>query len=495
MKKVFFFIWCFTMSSLWIQAQVERVYSSGTLYRHPESGVVINSPYVSYSQNGQQSWMVVGLGTQEGRFRAVSSSMTGVIAAGYIKGSISLLDKRIVTPQSYETAIATSISHERQLNWLYAHETGLAASKFYSVIKLRSGGALISGYEKRNSQSESAILLHISKGGELIWKKKVADSKGLKLIRAGRHDYIWQIENVSEDRHTQQYYLLNLLTNQKTFLFSEENVELEEDYYNNQSDFLITSTGDLITARLKQNKLQLTKYNGINLKDKIIRTYRFAGSGQVLFKGIVESQREKGRFLLAFNTIGSIVLDNKVSADAAGSENILLVSVDAAGNISGHEQFGTSVASAGRLKETGGRIALAGHHVGDLLIGRRLIKDASDQQDVLGFYVFLDNLENADAFNETLSDSIQIETLKPLVMFPNPVSDGKVTIETSGTDQLQYSKFHLYSEEGKLVKVAGAQNTEGRFVIYTDNLAIGVYQVIHFINNKPISAGKLIISQ
>ena len=495
MKKIFFFIWCFTLSSLWVQAQIERVYSSGTLYRHPESGAVINSPYVNYSQNGKQSWMVVGMGTREGRFRAVSSSMTGVIAVGYIKGGISLLGKRIVTPQSYETAIATSISHDRQLNWLYAHETGLAASRFYSVIKLRSGGALVSGYEKRNGQPESAILLHISKRGDLIWKKKVGDSKGLKLIRTGRHEYIWQIENVSKDHHAQQYYLLNLLTDQKTYLFSEENVASEEDYYNNQSDFLITSAGNLITAHLKQNKLLLTTYKGSNLKDKALRTYQLAGSGQASFKGIVENQREKGSFLLAFNTIGSLMLDNKVNIEVAGSENILLVSVDETGNISGHEQFGTSVASAGRLKETGGRIAIAGHHQGNLLIGGQLIKDESDQQDALGFHVFLDSPENTYTFNETLSDSIQIETLKPLVMFPNPVSDGKVTIEISGTYQQQYSQFYLYSEEGKLVKVAGAQNIESRFIIYTANLAVGVYQVIHVIDGKPISAGKLIISQ
>lgn len=478
-------------------AQLNWSFAVGNLKEDPASQKLINSPYLSFHKGDEQSWIAYSPSSTEGRFYKVSSSLSGAIAAGYVKGRFDFLDKKLITPKNQSTGIVVNVSTDKALKWSYVHENGLLSSEFLSVIKLSDGRAIVSGWEKRKGQKPQAILLCIGKEAKVIWKKSIVSATGSVITENLKGVFTWLVVEIGTKGKFYSLFQVNKFDGTlKKIVSSHDPVA---DLPRNKKEGVVmtsTATGDLIIAQPINSKLSITKYkpNGEKIWSKTISCQSDIPS-PLIIKGV--TVRQSGNLQLAADLVNDLSLNKNQSLKLEGHQNLLLITLDSQGNFLGFEQYGDQYTTTNGFYKNGTQRGILGGHEGVLKVQDQTLTYEQELLDTKAYQIYLAEYPWVDQLESLVSDPTQLATYEKLNIYPNPVVNGQVTIVNPEVPLQTPYQIYLYGTDGKLAKAVGkiAENTSTKDKIDVADLSIGLYHVFFLQNNEIQRVGRIIISQ
>lgn len=467
-------------------------YASGRLDQDPKTSQFINSPYLEFSRNGKQQWIAYDPSVSEGRFVSVASSFTGGIACGYIKGTFNFLGKTVEADADSYNGVIASVSPNQQLQWLYAHESDLAHSTFTSVVKRRDGNAIVSGYAYDKSDRQ-ALLICFDRKGKKLWEKKLNDAEGYQLLISKNDEVRWMILKKMKGQSQSEIHHIDAQSGESLHKITEQgNVEAEGlrgSMAMTDSDF-----GSVITARLTDN-LAINKYDGQgqSLWQSAV-SYGANSGGALELTGVV--QRPNGMLQLSLNLTDEVKIEGQSLAPLYdGDTDLLLITLSENGKYIGHEQYGGHVTRVNSIFKSGDQIGIVGSYRSNLWIQDSLLVSENDLDKT--YLVYLQDYETSKLLVKTDADSIALEHLGGLSVFPNPVAYQQLSIQKENIAPEQSYAIHIYNSSGQLQMTMGVVPATPLIQETMDvsGLTSGLYHVFLYQNQQLISSGKFIIQR
>ncbi|MEO9964661.1 MAG: T9SS type A sorting domain-containing protein [Reichenbachiella sp.] len=485
-------VW-FGLSSGMLQAQSANfAYSSGRLFQDPETSVEINSPYLAFSRNGKQEWIAFDPGVQEGRFVSVASSFTGGVVCGYVNGQFTFLGKTVRPPSGKRTGVVVSVNSNQELLWLYTHEFSLLQSTFTSVVKRPDGHALVSGYEF-DQEHQNAVLLCLDRKGVKIWERRVPMAGGYHLLLTEKGDLKWMTLQQDKRRFTSVIYSIDPQTGE-TLGISEENggvnpVGVKGSLAICRADFQST-----LTVRWS-DLLAIAKYDQF---DQLIWQSDFpiasSNPDAVELTGIV--MRPNTNIQISLNLYAGVEISETGQSILPGGEGgALLVTFDSQGKYIGHEFYDGLLAKVNGIFKSDDKIGIIGCHKSNLWIQDSLLVSTGEIEQ--SYLVYLKDFEAASIRVSHGPDSLVIEHMGGLTLFPNPVVEGQLTILDESVSPETHCSIAIYDSAGKL-HLSMSLTPESSTIQAQANvsaLSSGLYHVFLSQNDQPLSSGRFIIQR
>lgn len=473
-------------------------FTSGRLLIDSEKKDTINSPYISYQKHGTEQWIAYDPLVKEGRFQSVSASFTGAATCGYIVGDFRFLGSIFRADRSYRTGIALSVDFDKTLQWSYLHRSSLVGSAFTHCVKLADGRVLVSGYEYASASpgftiEDKAILLCLDKEGKIQWRIDHPAGRGYEVRRDERGAVYWQVaRSAGKENLGSIIYQVDQFTGSFTGVVEEPGTVSD-----GKLTFNLTSNKGLITARLLDNMsddLNIVRYDeyGVVLWDRIV------ANGELSPKGVVEDPNNGG-YKVALEVDGDVQFHfagNQVIPDRGLS--LILISLGREGVVTSLEQYGAEFLKINGFFQAGNNIGIMGSHIGKLNIHHNHLVFDSENDKEQAFAIYLSEPE--EKFEELDRDIIgeaALEDVHDLVIYPNPVSEGSITVVNKLKEAEVFYKVSVYDNLGvlqaELVRMAAKEITADLIDIST--LASGIYHVYVFQHDQVISKGRFIISK
>ena len=474
-------------------AQMNFYYTSGRLFEDPVTSEEIHSPFLSCYANDEQRWIAYDPEVLEGRFVSVTSTYSTAVACGYVKGSLDFLGNKIITPSNDYTAIAISVKQNMEVEWFYAHNTGIVPSKFHWAQKLRDGMTLLSGHEY-NGNKKTAILLRIDHSGAVTWSKRMDQEIGLEVHSTAKDRIFWMTTSHKNDEIA--IYELNQLTGDIRNEIRLGGKTSGEGIRDSKSLYL--SESDLSVARISSSNRPKILVDRFTLEGLPLASFQLPFSpenGTVLeLQGI--TQRPNGHVQLALNLNGCIRFGDNEPIHTDNKKKILLTTLDKSGYLLGVENYGSQDAAINGIYRLKNRVAITGSHKGDLNIQSQ--KLSYDNQSVAsqGYLVYLDDYDLMSRIEDLPVDP-EVD-IAELVIYPNPATkEHNVTILNNNiTPEVAY-EIRVYDNTARLQsqQLGRTELENSRDELNITRLASGLYHVFMIQDEKVTSRGKFIISR
>lgn len=501
-KKLFLMNTCCFFYCVCAFAQSHQVnFSSGRLFKDPETNAEIHSPYLACNKAGEQAWIAYDPQAIEGRFLSTSSSMTGAVSCGYTVGDLHLLGKQIKAPHGKTSAIAIHAGLEAALKWSYVHRSLLGNSKFQSVVKMDDGSAVISGYEygttKRGKPSSfKALLICINRAGKIVWRKNIPAARGYTVKKTANEVLIWMVSIDGEEGTQTELHKVDKLSGEELMVIREAGKPLEQGLKGAMSFDFTDKDEKVITARVLQGKNRRISLSKYDLEGTKIWSHElpYSGGGEIVPNGIVKKQN--GEILIAGNLIGNVSLKGTgLEMSSIGDKDILLLSFSSNGNFTSFEQYGGDFAAVNGIFKVGGKVGIAGCHIGQLKIQNQHLTYDDSNEAGQSYQIFLEAYDPSTDLASVLADSTVI--LGGLTIYPNPVSKGVVNILNEQVNRNLNYKIHIFDNTGKLHRLIGKTPSAGNSqdAVDVSGLADGVYVVVYSQAGTGISTGRFIIKR
>lgn len=465
-------------------------YSSGRLVQDPKAAQIINSPYLEFTRNGKQQWIAYDPNVSEGRFVSVASSFTGGIACGYVKGKFSFLGKSIQTVGDNYRGVIASVNANKQLLWLYGHESSMAHSTFTSVVKLRDGNVLVSGYEYHES-NRHALLYCFDRQGNKLWGKRMAGAEGHHLLINDSDEVRWMTLKQESGQYKSEIYRIDPY-------HGEILHKIIEDGFVNavgiRASLAIchTDVGSFVSTRMT-DIIAISKYDehGQSLWQSAI-AYASDFNDALELTGVV--QRPNGNLQLSLNMTGEAKIEGQpLTPLYDGDTDLLLITLSENGKYIGHEQYGEKLTRVNSIFKSGDHIGIVGSYRSNLWIQDSLLINEKDLDH--SYLIYLQDYESSKLMVKTGADSVLLEHMGGLGIYPNPTATGLLTIRKENVESQKSYSIHIYNTSGQLqvTRKIASPTTLLHEEIDVSNLSSGLYHVFLFQDHQPFNSGKLII--
>jgi len=337
----------------------EWLFTSGQLLEDPQTSQMISSPYVAFSLDGVPQWTLYDPKARDGRFVANSSTYTGVVAAGFVSGSLKLGTKTFDQAENSISAIAVHADPLGNIQWMHAHESALSASQFHSVIKMADGSAIVSGFEYSEEASstmkEYALLKRIDREGNIVWETRLSAELGYGVRKGLSGEILWMTASRTPLGFQSKIRKAKLASG-VVFAGIEEPGILANHHLPDPLPFIVTSTGHLVTARVLAGDLQRLQISKYEPSGELVwaedLTHFLPSDGTILPTGLVE--RPNGHLQVVGNLQGTVILEQPVyQLESSGTNDVLLLTTDANGQFLGHAQYVSDHITATSLTPVG----------------------------------------------------------------------------------------------------------------------------------------------
>lgn len=484
-------MWCLLLATVKGQAPANFSYASGRLFQDPETTSEINSPYLAFSKNGKQVWIVYDPLVKEGRFVSVTSSFTGGIACGYVKGQFSFLGKTVNPPSGQYTGVIASVDQGQNLQWLYTHSSILPHSTFTSTVKRADGYAIVSGYEY-SDDDQTALLICFDREGTKVWERTIPDARGYHLLIDKEEKLTWVVLDEHKKSFRSVIHDVDPYSGE-SLITIEETGQIDPFGIRGSTSLCKAGNGSIVSARLTDG-ISLNKYDKEG--QHIWRSNLSIGSefeDAVELTGVVV--RPNRNIQVSLNLMASITLLDEVAIHPSGEGEVLLITLDSKGKYIGHELYGGTLAKVNGIFKSGNQVGIVGCHKSNLWIQDSLLVSKSELEE--SYLVYLKDYEAARLVVKTDTDSTALEHLGGLTLFPNPVSNGMLSVVDEKINPEESHTIDIYDTSGRLrlSTVTTPKSGSMQYEIDVSGFSSGLYHVFLSQNDQPVSSGRFIIQQ